>query len=381
MIKKVYLKICVFTFFVIIASFAQAKPLSSYSKNNELNQVNQQIQGLKNTLTAAQQQQSNLQQQLKKLETHLGSLSDHLHKTHQALGTQQAKLDVLVNQQLQYQQQLQAQQIVLAEQLRAAYLLGNNEYSKMLFNQENPNDLERMMIYSQSLTKARTQAIEQIQNTLNKAKQTQLAIQQETRALTTLQTQEQNEQQSLEGNRQQRQQVLQNVNSNIQTKNQQLQKLLSDKLALQSLLKRLRLQASVVQQPKVPFASMQRKLIWPVKGPITARFGSHLFGTKITLPAIEIAAPMGSPIHAVYPGKVVFANWLRGIGLLIIVDHDNRFMTLYGHAQSLYKKVGDTVVTGDVIASIGDSGGIQNSGLYFQIREGGQPVDPQQWLK
>lgn len=367
--------------FILNASIGFAETITVKSKTSELTQVNQQIKGLQNTLTAAHSQQSNLQYELKKLETHLGKLSDHAAQTKQKLIEQQSQLAKVTDQQKQYQQALINQQNALAAQIKASYMLGNHEYFKMILNQQDPENVSRMLVYYQYLNKARSDAINQIQATITNINHAQDEIQHQTSTLQNLQTQEQREQQALENSRAKRQQVLASVNSSIQSKAQQLQKLTKDRRALQMLVDRLKRQASTVQQPKVPFADMRGKLTWPVKGRITERYGSHMYGTIITLPGIQISAPMGTPIRAVYPGKVIFSNWLRGIGLLIIIDHGNGFMTLYGHAQSLYENAGDMVKAGQIIATVGDSGGIKNSGLYFQIRDNGKPLNPELWLK
>lgn len=168
----------------------------------------------------------------------------------------------------------------------------------------------------------------------------------------------------------------------MQTKDQQLNTLLANKQALEQLVTQLNTpspKTPVYQQPSQPFVNMQGKLTWPTVGQITQRFGSSVDQTSVTSEGVFISAPQNQPVRAVYPGRVIFAGWLRGIGMLIILDHGNGYMTLYGHDHSLFKKVGDVVKAGDEIADVGFSGGDQKSGLYFQIRANGQPLNPETW--
>ena len=128
-----------------------------------------------------------------------------------------------------------------------------------------------------------------------------------------------------------------------------------------------------------PFNQLRGKLNWPVKGDLKNRFGSLRKGGKLRWQGVRIAADSGNDVEAVSPGRVIFADWFRNMGLLIIIDHGNGFMSLYGHNERLLKKAGDWVSAREVIAKVGDTGGQQEPNLYFEIRRGGNPVNPALW--
>jgi len=131
--------------------------------------------------------------------------------------------------------------------------------------------------------------------------------------------------------------------------------------------------------PRRPFAKLKRKLPWPVAGKLAAGFGDRREVGDLRWRGAFIAASANRDVRAVAHGRVVFADWLRGFGLLIIVDHGDEYMTLYGHNQALYKAVGERVAPGDVVASVGDTGGMDRSGVYFELRHKGEPQNPQNW--
>jgi murein hydrolase activator len=128
------------------------------------------------------------------------------------------------------------------------------------------------------------------------------------------------------------------------------------------------------------FAHLRGKLAWPVSGRVVARFGETRAG-GVKWDGVLVATERGAPVRAIYQGRVIYADWLPGLGLLTIVDHGDGYMSLYGHNERLYKAVGDRVAAGDPIASAGDSGGSAKPELYFEIRKGGKPVDPRPWFK
>lgn len=131
-----------------------------------------------------------------------------------------------------------------------------------------------------------------------------------------------------------------------------------------------------------PFAKARGKLPWPVNGRLVARYGTPRGGDARTKwDGVLIGASAGSQVHAVHGGRVVFADWLRGAGLLVILDHGNGYLSLYGHNQSLLKDAGDIVKAGEAISTVGNSGGQDTSALYFAIRQQGRPIDPAQWCR
>ena len=162
-----------------------------------------------------------------------------------------------------------------------------------------------------------------------------------------------------------------------------LQRMQREQTALERLLRELRRAAAAQQFPsdgKSPFAALRGKLGWPTTGRITARFGERRAGA-LKWDGVMIAADRGTPVRAVHRGRVVYADWLAGLGLLLIIDHGGGFLTLYGHNEQLFRAVGDVVSPGDTVASVGDSGGRPSPGLYFEIRQAAKPIDPTPWFR
>lgn len=369
---------------LFFATSAQAMFGSNENINdqtNELNQVSQQIQGLQNSISQDRNQQENLQQQLQQTETKIGSFGKNLVDTTNQLKQENMTLAQLQAQQSSYQIQYLTQQSDLANDIRAEYMLGQHNYVKLLLSQSDAADASRMLVYYKYINQDRLTIISAIKKTLLQLATNKAQIQMHYQKLKQLQAQQTLSKTALENELQTRQQVLSQVNNSIQSKGQQLANLTANKQALENLIAKLKATAVNFPQPTVPFAQMQGKLQWPTQGQITEHYGSSVDGTSMAATGIFITAPLQQPVRAVYPGRVVFADWLRGVGLLIIIDHGNGFMTLYGHNYSLYKKTGDIVRAGDEIATVGQSGGDDQTGLYFQIRENGQPLNPEQWCK
>ncbi|MEJ2416360.1 MAG: peptidoglycan DD-metalloendopeptidase family protein, partial [Exilibacterium sp.] len=182
---------------------------------------------------------------------------------------------------------------------------------------------------------------------------------------------------------QQRQKTLARLNASINNKDQQLKQLAQDRAHLEHLLQEV-IEVTAGWQPQdnsQPFAKLRGKLPWPTKGAIVHSFGSSRSAGKMKWNGVMINASQGAEVTAIHRGQVVFADYLRGHGLLMIVDHGDNYMSLYAHNQALYKTTGDRVKAGEVIANVGNSGGLARAGLYFEIRFRGQPTNPAKWCR
>ena len=167
------------------------------------------------------------------------------------------------------------------------------------------------------------------------------------------------------------------LNAKIKTRQQRLAILEKNKIHLESTLKSLSQKSNAWTDD---YAVLKRgKLPWPAKGRILSSFGRSISSSELKSTGVLIQAPMGRKVRAVMPGKVIFSRWMRGYGLLIIVDNGHGYMTLYGRNESLYKKRGDVIKRGEIISAVGNSGGYQKSALYFAIRHNAKPVNPSKW--
>ena len=280
------------------------------------------------------------------------------------------------------QNALQAARAALTEQVRAAYMIGRQEELKLLLNQSNPASLGRTLAYYGYFARERSDKIDAIQSQMMRLQQLVAQIDQQTLQLKTLEIEGNHEVAALERARADRAAALAALTKQVASGNQELADLKREEQAVESLLADL---ARVMQDFPVDatqsFDRMRGRLPWPVQGRVTAHYqeqhASSAPGMRWNGEMIE--AVRGAKVRAPYFGRVVYADWLQGLGLLLIIGHSGGYMTLYGHAEVLYKSVGDWVAPGDVIAALGDSGAAPQ--LYFEIREGRKTVDPRVWLK
>lgn len=280
------------------------------------------------------------------------------------------------NQELQDKRQTQAK--LVAEHIVAAYRLSGQDFLKQLLNQESPDKFERMIRYHQSFSQSRLQLLEQYKTTLAELQQSnaQLLAKQEQQVQERQQLEQ--EQQSLSAQRQERSGLITQLDAEVETRQEEYERLQQDRSRLETLLAELRRQAA--QMDGRGFAAAKGSLPMPVQGSVRHAFGSQRAEGKLRWHGIDIRADLGAPVYAVYPGQVVFSDWLRGFGLLTILDHGGGYMTLYGHADSLLKQEGDLIEGGELIATAGNSGGRNDVGIYFEVRHKGETLDPISWV-
>lgn len=367
---------------------------------SELSVLRQRMDALQQKLKSAFSQESSLTRELREVEQRVGALSRSLRETDTALSGGERRIEELQDEYAQTSARLEGERRLLAQQLRAAYLLGRQEQVKLLFNQEDPARFGRTLAYYRYFNQARLTRIGQVESMLQQLDGLQQRIAAQREAQAASRERQAAEIAELEQERQRRGTLLAQLQAEIRTQGDQLAHMQKDEKRLQELLQALQRAAAKPAPPPVdaqpapadsrppvaaaaakrqPFAKLKRKLPWPVSGRLGARFGERRDVGELRWRGAFIHAPAGREVRAVAHGRVAFADWLRGFGLLVIVDHGNGFMSLYGHNQSLFKGVGDTVAPGEVIAGAGDSGGMAQTGVYFELRHNGEPLDPSVW--
>ena len=344
----------------------------------QLQQFDSDIESLRDLLEQFEQQRSSSQNELQQAETAIGETQQKIVVTEQALQQEQQTLTTLRAQRSALQTLQQQQQARIAEQLIASYRIGQQNTVKLLLNQESPQQMGRMLMYYHYFNRARSEQIADYLSTIADMTAIEADIVDNTQRLAATRQALEQEHAALAARQQQRQQALQRINADIAAKDQQLQKRIHDRAELEALLVALE-QSMPDRASQQPFAERQGKLPWPVDGTPSNRFGAQRGESALRWQGLLIPAAEGSEVQAIHSGRVVFADWLRGSGLLLIVDHGDGYMSLYGHNQSLLRDAGDWVTAGDAIATVGNSGGQQQTGLYFEIRHHGEPVDPQRW--
>lgn len=301
----------------------------------------------------------------------------------QQLSGQQAKLDGLLVQQSALDVKLKDQRDALAALLRSAYAMGRDEELKLLLAQDHIDDISRMLAYYRYFERARVHEIDGLLQDLQALAQLQADIERETVALKASRDERAIQAQLLDGEREQRHQLLGELDAALKDQTVRLAALGKDEKALVDLLAKLRdIFADIPQHlaGAEPFADLRGRLNWPLRGKIVERFGATAVDGERSSQGLLIAAKDGSEVRAVSHGRVVYADWLRGYGLLLIIDHGEGYLSLYGYNETLLKEAGDWVDAGEVVATSGDSGGRKTAGLYFELRRDGKPLDPSAWM-
>lgn len=269
----------------------------------------------------------------------------------------------------------------LARQLHLAYRQGGQSRIKILLNQDDPRRVTRHLAYHGYLSRARLDAIDQLNATVADLKATGEALVAEQQRLRRLAEQQAFELEELEQAREEREIALAAVEQRIQSRQQELARLERDAEELTELLNQLATAlADIPPDAEVPsIADLRGELPLPLDGALRHRFGESR-GGEVLWNGWMLAGKQGSDVRAIAHGRVAYSDWLRGYGLILIIDHGDAFMSLYAHNEALLRDVGDWVIPGEVIASVGNTGRGGEPGLYFELRRDGEPLDPSGWL-
>lgn len=336
----------------------------------KLKQLDVKINNLRQTLASAHDKRGLLNQELSGTEKQIGEGIQKLLSISHDMSFKERKIAELQGTVNHLNNQLSTQQKLLASHIQARYQMGEYQPIKWILNQDDPYRVSRILTYYQYIVKSRQQLIDKIDETRKNINENKEKLHSELAENQHLQNQLTQHQQQLQQNKNYHTTLIKSLNNEIQTNQHILNDFERDKGNLSRLLKSLS-QQSVVQSSK-PFASMRKKLPLPIQ---TEHRSLQKMNQGVTFFADE-----GAVVTAVYPGKIVFSDWLKGYGLLLIIDHGQGFMTLYAHNQSLFKHKGQTVHQREQIATVGHSGGIKQNGLYFEIRVKGKAVSPLDWL-
>ncbi len=351
------------------------------SMQQRLQQLNLQIAELQAQMYNTRTEYGKLQKQLQVSEENIGEVASLLEQLHGELATQTLNLKDSQQRQAEQQQKLLQQRVILAQYIRSSYIMGHQDYLKLWLNQNDPFTIGRVLTYYNYFNRDKTHKIAKIKQMLQSIQQLDQTIRQETKTLQNLVNNQTQHKKQLEETYQQRQLILQQLEQKLESQDKKLKQLQEDKRQLEQLIDKLGHLAAHIPRPKtVDFASMKGQLMQPVDGQIIKRFGEKRVG-HLKWQGLLIKAAYHSKVRAVASGRVIFAQWFRNLGLLVILDHQHGYMSLYGHNQNLRVKTGDWIEMGDVIANVGSSGGRQESALYFEIRYQGVPQNPVNWLR
>ncbi|MCP4186550.1 MAG: peptidoglycan DD-metalloendopeptidase family protein [Gammaproteobacteria bacterium] len=353
-------------------------------KQKQLKALQGKIEKLKKTIHVKQDSKSRYTTQLRKIEGHIGKVSQKIRVTESKIKQQKSELKKLRSAREQHQKQLLRENDILGEQVYTAFTLGKQEKIKLLFSQQNADQMQRNLIYYQYFSNARVNLINQVEENISRILATESRISLASQALEKNFQELKNQKQLLKKDSSKRKTIISSLDNQLKKQGGHLSKLKDEAKELQNLLDSIVEILIETPEPKLTrkaFAGLRGKLAWPVKGKVRRLFGYQKQVSDLRWQGVIIEAPGGRHVKAVSHGRVAFADWLRGLGNLIIIDHGNSYLSLYGHNESLYKSAGEWVEPGDIISSIGNSGGQGKPGLYFEIRKKGKPQNPTKWCK
>jgi murein hydrolase activator len=366
---------------LLCLSAFQAGAAGIDSKEAELRQVRTRIESIRKAIHADAERRDALSGQLKQADLQIQSARERLTAVRTRRIDSEQKLAGLKTEQANTQRAVVDERDALGAELKVAYMNGRQEQLKLLLNQRDPAAAGRMMAYYGYFGRARAARITSITEHLAHLELLGERITAETTRLRELEAENARDVKALAGARQRRAQTLADVQAKLRTRNDQLARLQADAQALEKLVEQLR--RAIEEFPELaeqPFQRVKGKLPWPVKGKVLARYGALRAGGPLKWQGLVIAAERGVQVRAPYYGRVVYADWLPGLGLLIVLDHGGGYMSLYGHNEQVYRRVGDRVAPGDALAAVGEAAGLGRPGLYLEIRKGKQTLDPQDWL-
>ncbi len=396
-------------FWVLLSAFLNQVGAEDSDKSKKLSEVQSDIVATRQEMQRIRQQKSTLSAQLAEIEKLYGKTAALLKTLQGQVELKRQNLNKIQQKMQVFQNEVSKQNKELAGQIRAAHAMGQQEKLKLLLNQQDPALSSRMMVYYDYLNMARAKKLASIEESMQHLEQLGKQEQEETELLEKNLEQKKLEQMAVDSVREQRAQLLAQLSNDFSSNEQQIDRLKESESKLKDLISSLQqstddADSETVQEKKLSkvegdleakddsaetkndfpelkgdFSSLKGQLPWPIKGRVANKFGSPR--AEGTWDGVLIDAKEGTEIRAVTRGKVVYADWLRGYGLLTIIDHGKGYMTLYAFNQSLYKKIDERVEAGDVIASVGQSGGRSQPGLYFEMRKEGQPIDPLEWCR
>lgn len=363
----------------------QAKAVQT---EEDLARVRERIRGLEKQNRQDLARRGELDRQLRDAETAASRSRRELNATRRQLAEAERRLATL-NQQLESTRtDLEQQRAALAGQLRLAHITGGSERVRAIFNQQDPAELGHHLTWLAYLARSRGELLGSIQASLEALERDRQAVTEQHAILAALEARRRSQLAELDSSRQQRATVVASLDAEVKGQKRQLTRARSQAAGLERVLRDLeRAAAKARREAPAPDRTAARpeagkplgKGRWPVVGQMLADFGQPRAGGQMHWDGVLIAAPAGTEVRATQPGRVVYADWLPGLGLLLVLDHGGGYLSLYGHNQDLTRQVGDRLAAGDVFAHVGDTGGQARPALYFEVRRNGRPVNPRLW--
>ncbi|SDK64056.1 murein hydrolase activator EnvC family protein [Microbulbifer yueqingensis] len=366
----------------LLALPAIAQQQGEQDQQARLKEIKQRIESLQEELNQVKSERDQLLRELESNERNISELHKRIDKIKNDMRSRTDELKELKQEQQQLEESRRSMQRRVEQEVAAAYRLGKQEQVKLLLNQQDPQQIARQLRYHEYFLQERSRVIDDYLETLTRLDTVSTSIRRERDTLASERRQLEQREQQLVSARRSRQQTLDRLAAQLADKSSELKQLQGDRNRLQRLVDEVGRAIAALINPdeQKPFARERGRMQWPVKGRRANAFGQRR-ANGITWKGITIRASEGVPVRAIHRGRVVFSDYLRGQGMLVILDHGDGYMSLYAHNQSLTRSLGEWVERGETIARVGNSGGLDHSGVYFEIRHRGKPQDPTIWCR
>ena len=377
----------------VLGAGAQAAAPPSNAQKEELKQLRNRIDALQKTLAASEETKNETSDALRESERAISETNRTLRELAENQRAVNARLSDLREQNRRTSGDLEAQRTRLARLLYQQYTGAQPDALKLLLNREDPNRIARELHYLTYLARARAELIGNLRSNLGRITNLTQETQQQSTELAAIHAAQQAQRKRLESDKAARKAVLVKVSRQIDKQRREISTLKRDETRLAKLVDQLsqmlaRVKPPALRNERLPdgkadagaFGQLKGRLYLPVRGELKNHFGGPREGSGVLWKGLFIASPAGQEVKAIAAGRVVFADWLRGFGNLLIIDHGDGYMSLYGNNESLYKQVGEAARSGETVAAVGNSGGNMDSGLYFEIRHQGKAFDPLGWV-
>jgi septal ring factor EnvC (AmiA/AmiB activator) len=377
-----------YALFVMIALSAQVTSVAraqdaglTQIKERELEVVRDKISALKSSMDDRANDRDRVTGELQSAETGIVEKRIHIKELERQRDFSQKKKADLDKRLQTRESELSAESAQLEAQVRTAYTSGQQERIKLLLNQHDPATIGRLTTYYRYMSEFRGKNIKAVNTHITELTKLRRQAATEENRLAGLARARVAELAELNAAQDKRQNLLATLKAKIAEEGSQIERLAAEEQDLARLIAEL---TSILSDYPItseePFSKFRGRLTWPIAGTLLHDFGQPRASDRLKWNGVVLAAPRGREVRSIYHGRVVFADWLAGMGLLVIVDHGEGYLTLYGYNETTLKSAGDWVAPGDVIATVGDSGGQSQPGLYFEIRKGTKPVNPRRWV-
>ena len=371
-------------FFLLIFSSTSTANKSNHEEKLKLKNIQIRMNDVSTKIKEAKNKVDTLQIELHKNELMTFEISNQLENIKNDISKKNSALKKLKIEKENHHKILSKEKKILISQVKTIYQIGQYDYIKLLLNQQNISQVGRAIAYYDYDNHARSKRIKKLKDTLKNISKIQSIIFEQTSKLELQKNNYKSKLNNFNDYRENRLNFIYDIKKHIEKQGVELLLLKENERELGKLLDELKVRQSKkinTVDKKFTFDLKKGKLIWPIKGKLLKKFGEQKKTTNLKWQGVLIGAKVGSDVNAISEGKIVFADWFRNFGLLVIIEHENGYLSLYGHNQKLFKSTGNFVKTGEKIAAVGDSGGQNNAALYFEIRKGKKTLNPSHCCK